>query len=70
VFRRPNCTAASEKPCFRGICIDLLNKLAEEMDFNYTIREVPGYGFMDLNEPNDWDGMVRELVDRVRVIVI
>jgi hypothetical protein len=44
----------------------LLDKLADEMGFSYTIREVEsGYGFMDLKNPTDWDGMVRELMDRV-----
>lgn len=51
--------------CFTGYCIDLLNKIQEELKFNYTIRNVTEYGYMAENEPHEWSGMVKELKDRV-----
>ena len=51
--------------CFEGYCIDLLNKIREELQFNFTIRAVDSYGYMKETEPHEWDGMVRELQDRV-----
>lgn len=51
--------------CFEGYCIDLLNKIQEELKFNFTIRNVSEYGYMHEDEPHEWSGMVRELKDRV-----
>jgi len=51
--------------CFKGFCLKLLEKLAGELKFNYTVREVEsGYGYMS-EDKHEWNGMVRELQDRV-----
>lgn len=54
--------------CFKGYCIDLLIKIQEELNFNYTIRNVTGYGYMGEKSPHEWDGMVKELKDRVQLL--
>ncbi|ODM93591.1 Glutamate receptor ionotropic, kainate 2 [Orchesella cincta] len=67
VYRIPGCVESKENKysrCYKGYCIDLLNKIQEELKFNFTIRNASGYGYMDDNEPHEWSGMVRELKDR------
>ena len=58
----------SGKKTYSGLCIDLLNKLQEEMKFRYTIEESPGnvYGAPDVFT-GEWSGMVRYLIDNVSV---
>jgi hypothetical protein len=67
VYKHPGCIESQEKysRCFYGYCIDLLNKIQEDLKFNYTIRNVSDYGYMGEKYPHDWTGMVRELKDRV-----
>ena len=52
-----------------GLCIDLLDKLKEEMKFRYTIEESPdnGYGAPDVFT-GEWSGMVKHLIDNVSMI--
>jgi hypothetical protein len=49
---------------FKGFCIDLLNEIAQKMNFRYEIYKVAdnNYG----SEVNGtWNGMIRELIDKV-----
>lgn len=51
---------------YEGFCIDLLNKIATQIGFHYSIRLVPDkmYGVFD-TETKQWNGIVKELMDRV-----
>jgi len=51
---------------FKGFCIDLLEEIAKVMHFEYTIKLVDDgkYG-APVGPKNEWNGMVRELMDRV-----
>eukprot|EP00058_Branchiostoma_floridae_P002545 XP_002588033.1 hypothetical protein BRAFLDRAFT_83011 [Branchiostoma floridae] len=51
---------------FEGYCMDLLDELSKMLGFKYRVSLVPdaNYGFE--NEDGVWDGMVRELMERVR----
>ena len=51
---------------FKGFCIDLLEEIAKIMHFEYTIKLVDDgkYG-AQVGPKNEWNGMVRELMDRV-----
>lgn len=61
----------SGKKTYTGLCIDLLDKLKEEMRFRYTIEESPGngYGAPDVFT-GEWSGMVKHLIDNVSIYVI
>jgi hypothetical protein len=50
---------------FSGYCIDLIKELQKIMDFEYELYLAPDgeYGNMDAN--GIWNGMVKELMDRV-----
>ncbi|XP_067141027.1 glutamate receptor ionotropic, kainate 2-like [Centruroides vittatus] len=47
---------------YEGFCIDLINKLAEDLNFNYEIHEA-GDGQYGKKENDEWNGMIRELMD-------
>jgi ionotropic glutamate receptor len=47
---------------YEGYCIDLLNKLAKRLQFNYVIKEVAGGQYGKIQN-GSWTGMIRELLD-------
>ncbi|GFO24576.1 glutamate receptor, ionotropic kainate 2 [Plakobranchus ocellatus] len=49
------------QPMYDGYCIQMLQSLAEEMDFDYTIYDVETVGSMD--EDGNWDGAIKELLE-------
>ena len=54
---------------YEGFCIDLLQMIAEQLGFQYTIYLVPDNNFGAKNiYTNEWNGMVKELIDRVIVL--
>ncbi|PIO39664.1 hypothetical protein AB205_0033240, partial [Aquarana catesbeiana] len=65
----------SDKPLygkerFEGYCIDLLQKLSEILGFKYEIRLVEDgkYGVKE-DTTQQWNGMVRELMDHVSLLL-
>jgi len=53
---------------YEGFCIDLLAEVARIVGFEYTIKPVEDnrYGVL---QNGKWDGVVKELIDRVNVIL-
>lgn len=53
-----------------GLCIDLFDRLAELIGFNYTIYEVPDqlYGKKNL-DTFQWNGLIKELVTKVSSVL-
>ena len=51
---------------FRGFCIDMLNKLQDELGFTYTIHHVADgqFGYQD-PKTKRWNGLVGEVIDGV-----
>ena len=51
---------------FKGFCIDLLEEIAEVIGFEYRLKLVDdgNYG-APVGPDGEWNGMVRELMDRV-----
>ena len=54
-------------PVYDGYCIELLDTLAEKMEFNYDLvfPKDGAYGAKDV-ETNRWNGVVGDLVAKVR----
>ena len=51
---------------FEGFCIDLLQLIAEQLGFHYKLYLVPDGNFGAKNiKTNEWNGMVRELIEKV-----
>ena len=46
---------------YYGYLADLLNKLATDVGFSYTIHEVPDGNFGFRTADGSWDGMIGEL---------
>ena len=51
---------------FRGLCIDLLNRLSAKMGFHYTIRLVADGQYGGQLEDGSWTGLVGDLTTRVK----
>ena len=51
---------------FEGFCVDLLHEMSQMVNFKYEFHLVKDkmYGTTDKN--NEWDGMIREILDEVR----
>lgn len=54
---------------FEGFCIDLLEAIAEDLDFHYELYIVPDkkFGAEDFTT-GEWNGLVKELMDKVSSI--
>ncbi|CAH1971639.1 unnamed protein product [Acanthoscelides obtectus] len=47
---------------YNGYCIDLIEKIATELKFDYEINAVDHFGVMDEN--GKWNGLVKELMEK------
>ncbi|KAH9493108.1 Glutamate receptor ionotropic, kainate 1 [Bulinus truncatus] len=54
---------------YEGFCIDLTKELARIVGFNFRIELVPDGNYGSPNAHGEWDGMVREIIDRVSGLV-
>lgn len=61
---RSNSDSPNE-PRFEGFCVDLIEKLAELIGFNYTINLVKDSRYGVRLENATWNGIVGELIRRV-----
>ncbi|TRY77929.1 hypothetical protein TCAL_07724 [Tigriopus californicus] len=49
---------------FIGYCIDLINELKQLMGFEFELYEAPDAKYGRMDEEMNWNGMVKELVDK------
>lgn len=56
---------------YEGFCIDLLKEIAHMVGFGYKIELVPDgkYGVYNY-ETGEWNGIVRQLMDKVSVSIL
>lgn len=54
---------------FEGYCVDLVRELADMLRFRYEIRLVRDGAYGTKNSRGRWNGMIRELIDRVSATV-
>ena len=50
---------------FEGFCIDILKEVAQRMNFKYEIYKAPDNRYGSELPNGSWDGLVRELVEKV-----
>lgn len=50
---------------FEGFCVDMLNEIAEKVGFQYAIELVPDGKYGAPDKEGNWNGMVRQLMDKV-----
>ncbi|XP_076372060.1 ionotropic receptor 25a isoform X2 [Tachypleus tridentatus] len=56
--------ADGRSPKYYGYCIDLIDEIKEILKFDYIISEAPDKMFGAMNEKNEWNGMIKELIDQ------
>ena len=64
-MRNPD-SSSSQK--YIGYCIDLLEELKGLMNFEYELMEAPDGEYGRMNDMAEWNGMVKELMDKVQSI--
>ena len=55
-------------PKYYGYCIQLLDDLAHEMDFDYDIYDSPDGLFGSMAEDGSWSGLINELIHKVHTL--
>ena len=50
---------------YRGLCIDLMDRLSEIMGFGYRLRTVEDGRFGGQDEDGNWMGLIGDLVNQV-----
>ena len=50
---------------FSGFCKDILDKLAEDLQFKYDLYLVPDEQYGNKRPNGSWNGMVGELINKV-----
>ena len=58
-------TVVDGKVTYSGYCIDLIKELQKLMQFQYELYEAPDGQYGRMNENTEWNGLVKELVDKV-----
>eukprot|EP00116_Pleurobrachia_bachei_P007719 sb/3467981/ len=61
------CMNCDEITCYHGYCIQLVEKIASELEFNYTfVRPLDGQwgGYSEINGTGTWNGLVKDLLDK------
>ena len=51
--------------CYEGYHIDVLNALAKELGFNYTIAPYKTFGYLSSTTVDDWDGVMKDIMNHV-----
>ena len=52
---------------YRGYCIDLIREISQILEFNYMIKMVDDGVHGRKNERGEWNGMIKELIEGVRM---
>lgn len=56
---------------YRGYVMDLIDEIAKEIGFKYEFYLVPDGNYGSYNKvTKKWDGLIKELLDRVRAATI
>ena len=63
-----NANESSPKVEYIGFIADLVDKLSHVIGFDYVIRPVADHSFGHLRADSSWDGIVGELLSRVRTL--
>lgn len=54
------------KTKFKGYCIDLIDEIRNITKFDYEVYEAPDRKFGNMDENGNWNGMIKELMLKVR----
>ena len=68
MMRRPSKQNSTENTQYYGYLADLLQKLSDAVGFTYSLHQVPDGNFGYRKPDGSWDGMIGELVTKVRLL--
>ncbi|BES98926.1 glutamate receptor [Nesidiocoris tenuis] len=57
-------TIENGKPKFTGYCIDLLEDIRSFVPFEYEIYVAPDNAYGNMDESGNWNGMIKELIEK------
>ncbi|GFW48776.1 hypothetical protein TNCV_4243561 [Trichonephila clavipes] len=52
---------------YEGYCVDLIEAIADDLKFQYKIKEVDDGSYGRKDDLGEWNGMIRELIDGARL---
>ncbi|XP_071516701.1 ionotropic receptor 25a isoform X2 [Panulirus ornatus] len=61
IYKRTNEEGEVE---YSGYCIDLINEIKAIVDFEYELFEAPDGKFGTMNDDMEWNGMIKQLIDK------
>ena len=50
---------------YSGYLMDLIQKISDELKFQFELYEVPDQQFGAVDDNGEWNGLIRELIDKV-----
>ncbi|CAL4202702.1 unnamed protein product, partial [Meganyctiphanes norvegica] len=59
IMKCPDCPSG-----YKGYCIDLIDEIKAIVGFEYEIQEAPDGKFGTMDDNNNWNGMIKELIDK------
>lgn len=51
---------------YEGYCVDLIEEIRKLVGFEYEIYVAPDNKFGNMDENGQWNGMIKELIEKVR----
>ncbi|OQV18207.1 Glutamate receptor ionotropic, kainate 3 [Hypsibius exemplaris] len=63
IMKNPDNTTVNAPP-YIGYLIDLIQKISDELKFEYELYEVPDKLFGAVDDNGEWNGLIRELIDK------
>ena len=51
---------------YYGYCIDLIYKIADDLQFDFTLYEPEDGSYGTMQEDGSWNGIVKDLMDEVK----
>lgn len=53
---------------YEGYCVDLIEEIKKLVGFEYEIYVAPDNKFGNMDENGQWNGMIKELIEKVRIL--
>ncbi|XP_071039328.1 glutamate receptor ionotropic, kainate 2-like [Parasteatoda tepidariorum] len=64
MVKKPDKQTKGNNEQYEGFCVDLLKEMSNILGFKFELRLVRDGSYGTRNDRNEWNGMVRELMDR------
>lgn len=55
---------------YEGYCVDLIEEIRKLVGFEYEIYVAPDNSFGNIDENGQWNGMIKELIEKVLLLSV